>query len=165
MFIFSFKASSAKLIGVVCACLAAGAAVIACLPSAGAYLNVNKLEISKTLSETDVKNADGRMEFFGILGYETQKEPVSTTSERVPEVLSAAEERYNSLQRSQGFDLTRYAGKNVTGYTYKVTSLPDGTKLGDEEYLATLVVYKNKVIAADLCCIERQEYYPLVRVS
>ncbi len=165
MFICSFRAKSLKLIGFVCACFVAGAAVIACLPAAGAYLNVNKLEISKTLSEIDVKKESGRQEFLSALGYETEKEPVSTTSERVAEVFDAVEERYNSLQRSQGFDLERYAGKNVTGYTYKVTSLPDGTKMGDEEYLATIIVYKNKVVAADLCCAERQEYYPLVRVS
>ncbi|MBQ8759731.1 MAG: DUF4830 domain-containing protein, partial [Clostridia bacterium] len=148
-----------------CVCLVAVVAVISLLPQTGAYLNVNKLDISKTLSSIDVKKEDGRQEYLSTLGYTATEEPVSKTSEKIPEVFDATTEKYNELQRVQGFDLERYGGKKVTGYTYEISSLPDGTKLSDDKYLATLIVYKNKVVAADLCCPGRQEYYPLVRVS
>ncbi len=165
MFVYSFKASSVKIIGFLCLCLVAAAAVISLMPGAGAYLNVNKIEISKTLSSIDVKSEEGRKEYLSTLGYEVEGEPASTSGERIPKVFDSVMEKYNSLQRSQGFDLERYTGKKVSGYTYEVTSLPDGTKLSDDRYLATLVVFKNKVVAADLCCPGRDEYYPLVRVS
>lgn len=165
MFVFSFKASSVKIIGLVCLCLVAALAIISLLPQTGAYLNVNKLDISKTLSSIDVKKEDGRQEYLSALGFSVSGENVSETTEKIPDVFDATTEKYNELQRMQGFDLERFGGKKVTGYTYEVTSLPDGTKLSDDKYLATLIVHKNKVIAADLCCVARQEYYPLVRVS
>lgn len=165
MFVFSFKASSFKIIGIVCVCIIAAVAVISFLPEAGSALNVNKLDISKELSKIDVNNDSGRAEYLSTLGYGVEKKPVSETRETLPKVFDAVTERYNELQRAQGFDLTKYSGKNVTGYTYKVSSFPDGTKTGDDEYLATIIVYRNKVIAADLCCMENEKYYPLVQLA
>ena len=165
MFVFSFKAKSVKLILVVCLCFLAAAMVILLLPEAGSSLNVNKLDISGELTKINAGKDSGRIEYLSTLGYGVKKEPVSKVSERLPKVMDAVTESYNDLQRSQGFDLSRYSGKKVTSYTYEVSSLPDGTKMGNEKYLATLIVYKNKVVAADLCCPERESFYPLVYLS
>ena len=165
MFVLSFKASSVKIIGIICLCLVAAIALISFLPQTGAYLNVNKLDISKTLSKIDVKKEQGRLDYFTALGYSVDDENTVKTTEKIPEVFDAVTEKYNDLQRAQGFDLKRLGGKNVTGYTYRVSSLPDGSDVSDRGYLATLVVYKNRVVAADLCCPERQAYYPLVALS
>lgn len=165
MFVLSFKASSVKVIGIICLCLIAAVMLISFLPQTGAYLNVNKLDISKTLSDINVKKEQGRLDYFSALGYSVDKENSVQTSEKIPEVFDSVTEKYNELQRVQGFDLKRLGGKNVTGYTYNVSALPDGSDVSGLGYLATLIVYKNKVVAADLCCPERDVYYPLVALS
>ena len=165
MFVFSFRASSVKFISLLFICFVAVIAVISLLPEAGSSLNVNKADISKELSRIDVKSEKGRIEYLSALGYGVEKEPVSEASEKLPKVFDVVTERYNGLQKSQGFDLEKYKGKSVKGYTYEVSSFPDGTKMTGEKYLATLIVYKNKVVAADLCCPENERYYPLVNLA
>ena len=54
---------------------------------------------------------------------------------------------YNELQRNQGLDLSKYRGREVKRYTYKVKNFPDysGT------VMANVIIYKNRVIGGDLC--------------
>ena len=54
--------------------------------------------------------------------------------------------RYNDLQKSQGSDLTKYAGKTVIRYVYRVNNYPDAT----EPVYDTVLVYKNKIIGGDI---------------
>ena len=164
MFVLSFKASSIKIIGAICVCVLVAIAVITLLPESGSGLNVNKFDFSKQLSEINVKNEDGRAEYLATLGYGVTGEPVSTSSEKLPKEFDEVMSKYNYLQRTQGFDLERYSGKKITGYTYEVSSFPDNTKMGDDTYYATILVYKNKVVGADLCCPERNEYTALVKM-
>ena len=165
MFVFSFKASRLVLVSLVCVCIVAAVGIICFLPDAGSGLNVNKLDISKELSQINAKKAEGRIEYLSLLGYEVKDEPVASSDERLSKVFDAVTENYNKLQRMQGFDLQKYAGKKLKGYTYEVEKFPDGTEPGGDKYLATLIVYKNKVVAADVCCPERREYFPLVNVA
>ena len=74
-------------------------------------------------------------------------EPTQTLEVRIPTEPSEVFERYNDLQRSQGFDLSAYAGKNVRRYVYEIKNYPDS---GDT-YYATLFIYKNAVIGGDVC--------------
>ncbi len=165
MFVFSFKASSFKIICVLCACVIAVSVAVTLMPDVGSSLNVNKIEAVKELEKISVKNDKGRIEYLSALGYGVEKEPVSTSSEMLPKVFDAVMERYNDLQRLQGFDLSKCSGKKVTGYTYKVITFPDGTSPSDGAYYATLICYKNKVVAADLCCVEKGLYSPLVKAA
>lgn len=165
MFIFSFKASKVKLFCLLGVCALVIVAILSFLPNVGSSLNVNKIDVSADLNKIDVKSEKGRMEYLASLGYTVKSENVSEKSEKLPKVFDAVTEKYNSLQRTQGFDLAKYSGKTLKGYTYEVTSLPDSTKLSDDKYLATLIVYKNKVVGADLCCPERGKCYPLISLS
>ena len=65
---------------------------------------------------------------------------------RIPEKTTEVYDRYNALQKSQGFDLTAYAGKNVMRYVYKINNFPGAT----EPVYATLLVYKNQIIGGDI---------------
>ena len=151
MFVFSFKASSVKILCLLCVCLIGGALVIALMPEAGYAVNVNKLSVHSSLDDISVKNAEGRKQYLETLGFKINEKPHSVSSSTVPKTFDASLEQYNLIQKSQGFDLENYKGKKVNSYTYTVTSLPDGTNFGDDEILATLIIYKNKVIAADIC--------------
>jgi len=163
MFVFSFKASSIKIMCVLCACLIIGAAVIALMPEAGYAVNVNKLVVQDTLEKISVKSEKGRLEYIKALGFGVDEKSVSVKSSTVPDVFDAATEQYNALQKMQGFDLEKYKGKKVNSYTYEVSSFPDGTKTGSADFLVTLVIYKNKVVAADLCSMETGEVSAAVR--
>ena len=55
-------------------------------------------------------------------------------------------DRYNALQKSQGYDLTQYAGKTVMRYVYKITNYPGAT----DPVHATILVYKNQIIGGDI---------------
>ena len=163
MFVFSFKASNFKIICILVLCVVGVALSVALLPQAGYSLNVNKIETVKELNKINVKTEKGRMDYLETLGYDVDDEPVFVNDEKLPKVFDAVTEKYNDLQRAQGFDLVKYAGKKLTGYTYRITSFPDNTKVGDEQYLVTLIVYKDKVVGADVCCPDIGKYAPLIK--
>lgn len=93
-----------------------------------------------------VKSNDDRVTYLESFGWEVESEPVETQEVRIPEELPEVLVRYNELQKSQGFDLTEYAGKTVKRYVYEVTNYPDTT----DSYFATLLICKDTVIGGDV---------------
>ena len=72
--------------------------------------------------------------------------PVETSQVKIPSETSEAFDRYCLLQKSNGFDLKPYAGKNVMRYVYQINNYPGAT----EPVYATLLVYKNQIIGGDI---------------
>ncbi len=163
MFVFSFKASSVRFLSILCACLLAGAFVIALMPDAGYAVNVNKIEAVENLEKINVSANKGRVKYINALGFEVDEENVVKNSEKVPEVFSAAFEQYNNLQKSQGFDLQKLKGKTVTSYTYKIKSYPEGFELNAADGVITLVCCKNKVVGADVCSASMGKVFAAVK--
>ena len=93
-----------------------------------------------------VSDNDARVQFLKDFGWEVSTSPVESGQVRIPENTSEAYARYNALQKSQGYDLTQYAGKTVMRYVYKVNNFPGAT----EPVYATLLVYKNQIIGGDI---------------
>jgi hypothetical protein len=60
---------------------------------------------------------------------------------------------YNELQKKQNLDVTKYVGKRVTRYTYKVTNYNS-----EGEVYANLFIYRSKVIACDVCSASPQGF-------
>ena len=89
---------------------------------------------------------DERVAFLKSFGWEVASSPVESSQVKIPKETTEVFDRYNTLQKSQGYDLTRYAGKNAMRFVYKITNYPGAT---DPVY-ATLLVYKNQVIGADI---------------
>ena len=89
---------------------------------------------------------DGRVQFLAELGWEVTQTPVESTQVKIPAEASEVFDRYNLLQQGQGYDLSRYAGKKVTRYTYEVKNY-EGY---EGKVYANLIMYKNKVVAADI---------------
>ena len=101
---------------------------------------------AETTAATPVTNNDARVKFLENFGWDVASSPVESGQVRIPEQMSEVFDRYNKLQKQQGYDLSTYAGKNVMRYVYKVENFPDAT---DPVY-ATVLVYKNQVIGGDL---------------
>ena len=93
-----------------------------------------------------VSNNDSRVKFLTDLGWEVSSSPVESGQVRIPEDAGEVYQRYNALQKSQGYDLSQYAGKAVMRYVYKIKNYPGAT----EPVYATLLVYKNQVIGGDV---------------
>ena len=101
---------------------------------------------TQTTGAPAVTNNDARVGFLKNFGWEVTNSPAESSQVRIPENTSEVFDRYNELQKSQGYDLSHYAGKNVMRYVYKVNNYPDAT---DPVY-ATVLVYKNQVIGGDI---------------
>ena len=95
---------------------------------------------------TGVTSNDGRVKFLSDLGWEVTTSPVESGQVKIPSETTEVYDRYNSLQKSQGYDLTPYAGKTVMRYVYQIKNYPDAT----EPVYATLLIYKNQVIGGDV---------------
>ena len=89
---------------------------------------------------------DGRVQFLNSYGWDVTTAPAQTSQVRIPEETTEVFDRYNNLQKSQGYDLSSYAGKNVMRYVYQVNNYPGAT----EPVYATLLVYKDAVIGGDV---------------
>ncbi len=101
---------------------------------------------STTTAALSVSNNDGRVKFLTDLGWDVSASPAESSQVKIPEEQTEVYQRYNALQKSQGYDLTQYAGKTVMRYVYKINNYPNAT----EPVYATLLVYKNQIIGGDI---------------
>jgi len=95
---------------------------------------------------TGVSNNDARVAFLKSFGWDVTTSPVESSQVRIPSQSTEVFDRYNALQKTQGYDLTAYAGKTVMRYVYRINNYPNAT----EPVYATLLVYKNQVIGGDI---------------
>ena len=89
---------------------------------------------------------DDRVRFLNGFGWEVTASPKESSQVLIPEKSSEVFDRYNELQKSQGYDLTRYAGQTVMRYVYQVNNYPGAT----EPVYATVLISKNQVIGGDV---------------
>ena len=89
---------------------------------------------------------DGRVKFLTDFGWDVTTSPAESGRVRIPNQPSEVFDRYNTLQKGQGYDLSKYAGKTVMRYVYKINNYPGAT----EPIYATLLVYKNQIIGGDV---------------
>ena len=89
---------------------------------------------------------ENRVKLLEDMGWQVSASPVEAGRVKIPKESSEVFERYNALQKSQGYDLSQYAGQTVMRYVYKVNNYPGAT----EPVYATLLVHKERVIGADI---------------
>ena len=95
---------------------------------------------------SNLSGNDARVEFLESHGWQVTTSPTESGQVKIPSSPSQVFDRYNELQKSQGYDLSQYAGQSVMRYVYQVNNYPGAT----EPVYATLLVYKNQVIGADV---------------
>ena len=103
-------------------------------------------EDTEPTAASAVSNNDARVKFLEDFGWDISASPTESGQVKIPETQSELYSRYNALQKSQGYDLSQYAGKTVMRYVYKVNNYPNAT----EPVYATLLIYKNQVIGGDI---------------
>ncbi len=150
MFIVSFKMKGKKLLAL---CLAA--AVVA---AGGVAIKEKVREVSWQTSaaapaeknlkkgKLTAKTAEDRLHLIASWGWEVEPDPVEIVEVIIPQEFDDVYEDYNSLQKEQGLDLTRYRGKRCKRYSYWVKNYPGSS----EEVRINLLVYQGKVIGGDV---------------
>ena len=139
MLIMTTKVDKRKL-------LIAAAAVIAAI---AALLFLGGGDSRPTANMTTAPAADtndARVKFLTDLGWDVTASPAEAAEVKIPRDADDVFDRYNELQKSQGYDLSKYAGKKVMRYVYKLNNYPDAK----EPVYATLLVYKDKIIGGDI---------------
>ena len=99
-----------------------------------------------TPTSATVSDNDSRVSFLKSFGWEVTTSPMESGQVRIPTETTEVFDRYNQLQLAQGYDLTKYGGKKVMRYIYKVTNYPGAT----DPVFATVLVYKNQIIGGDI---------------
>ena len=106
----------------------------------------NGNEEATPTGSTTMSSNDARVQFLKDFGWDVTTSPTESSQVKIPENTSEVFDRYNALQKQQGYDLTPYAGKSVMRYVYKINNFPGAS----EPVYATLLVYKNKIIGGDI---------------
>ncbi len=142
MFVYSFRASSLKAVASVTFALIILVTLILTVPS------YKSLEASgEEISYEGVKSTQDAADFLKQFGWEVSSKPVEVTETKIPSEFDSVFSEYSELQVRQGLDLAKYRRKNVTRYTFEITNYPEG----GEKVLASVITYKGRVIAGDLC--------------
>lgn len=101
---------------------------------------------SEPTVSTGVSSNDDRVSFLESFHWTVTTSPVESSQVKIPEKTSEVFDRYNQLQKNQGYDLSQYAGKTVMRYVYQIQNYPGAT----EPVYATLLVYKDQIIGGDV---------------
>lgn len=154
MFIYAIHGNTLKFFGIIGVAVVTLVLIIALVPGgstvveAGASVadNDTSTEVS-AVSFDKVKTNEERIALLKSFGWEVESEPKEETDVTIPAEFDRVMENYNAIQRSQGFDLSKYKNRDLKRYTYRVTNYPnyEGT------VYANLLVYKNRVVAGDIC--------------
>lgn len=154
MFVYSIKGNTVKFAAVICLAAVLVLSLLLLIPNTGNTETVdnNSSEALQAVKEEKVnynkiRTNDDRIAFLAQFGWQVDGEPLEEATVKIPSTFDKVMTSYNALQQKQGLDLTKYSGKEVTRYSYKVTNYPNYSG----EVTANIIVYKNKVIGGDIC--------------
>ena len=99
---------------------------------------------------SDIRTNADRVAYLESLGWLTAAQPSAEEALTLPTKFDEAYQAYLTLQRSQGFDLEKYAGETIKRYTYQVKNYP-GLQ---ENIWACLLVCKHQIIGGE-CNVQR----------
>ena len=91
--------------------------------------------------------------FIEDCGWKLKPDSGSAEEIVIPAEFSEVYERYNNLQKKQGYDLSAYRGETATRYTFQVLNFTeyDGSTCDNAE--AHLLVCGGKIIGGDVCSL------------
>lgn len=138
VFVITTKVSKTKLAAVV-------TLLIAVLVLA-AILAAAKTGTPEAADARNGETNEARVAYVTQQGWQVNAEPVQTQSVKIPTADTEVFRRYNELQKSQGFDLTQYAGRQATRYVYEVLNAPEA----NGPVYATIFVLDGRIVGGDV---------------
>lgn len=148
MFIYSLRAGTIKLVGVVCVALTVLITLIAFVPTYAVSSQTSAgVGEKREISYDKIKSGEDVVNFLSQFGWTVEGSPVETKTVTIPSEFDKVFATYNEMQKEQGLNLSKYKGKDVTRYTFSVTNY-EGY---EGQVLANVLVYRNRVIGGDIC--------------
>lgn len=159
MFVYSVKSNQIKLAALVLFVILS-AVILFFLAKDGKTSNASVSEVSLKAS-----TAEERTAFLSQFGWEIDEDPCEVTEVIIPAEFDETYASYNEIQKTQGFDLTKYASKRVKRWTYTVKNYPGYENASCIR--ANILVSDGMVIGGDICSVElngfmQSFYYPTV---
>jgi hypothetical protein len=112
-----------------------------------AVVFVRKAATEKTLDEVFAMSSNAeRVAFLNEQGWIVKPDPVSTEEVTIPTEWGSDFAEYLALEKSQGFDLERYAGETAEVFTYDVLNYPDYP----ENVTANMIVKDGRLIGGEV---------------
>ncbi len=146
MFVRSIRMTTIRLVSIAALAVLAIAALVIFIPS-NDIPTVSEVTGSNEVRFDKIKTDEDRVNFLSQFGYSVDASPIESVEVKIPKDFDKVFAAYNELQKGEGLDLGRYKGKTMMRYTYKVTNYQGY----DDTVYANLLVYKNKVVGADIC--------------
>lgn len=94
-----------------------------------------------------LKTEEERIAYLTSYGWDVKSPAAAEQIVRLPHTFPTVLLEYNELQKEQGFDLMRFAGKELTLYVYTITNYPEAK---GHEVQCSLYFYKTRLVGADL---------------
>lgn len=98
-------------------------------------------------------STEERRAFFSQFGWEISEDPLEVKEVVIPTEFDETYEEYNTLQKKQGLDLSKYKGKRVKFWSYEIKNYP-AHENSDGAIRGNILVYEGIVIGGDICNIE-----------
>lgn len=147
MFIYSLRASTLKFFGVITISVLVLITLIAFIPTYEPTVTSTLLTKNESITFDKIKSNDDRMQFIEQFGWKVESQPLEEAKITIPSEFDKVFIGYNELQKQQGLNLSKYKNKDMMRYTYIITNYP----AYDGIVYANIVVYRNKVVAGDVC--------------
>ena len=135
MFVFTAKLNKKKLLAALIGLLAAVLLLVLLLSTLRA----------EGAERPAVRSAEEAAAYLQSLGWQPDPDPLEVQELVIPREFSGVYAEYARLQREQGFELERYAGKKATRYSFRLLNYPGG-----EEVVADLLICDAAVVAGDV---------------
>ncbi|MCL2638431.1 MAG: DUF4830 domain-containing protein [Oscillospiraceae bacterium] len=84
--------------------------------------------------------------YLNTFGWAVEPEPVTIKNLQIPAKFTETYQNYNSLQKQQGFDLSRYRADIVESYTFRILNHP-----ASGDVFANVLVFRGRIIGGDIC--------------
>ncbi|MBR4889940.1 MAG: DUF4830 domain-containing protein [Clostridia bacterium] len=102
--------------------------------------------VSQNAAIYGLDSTEKRVKCIESYGWEVDETSETKEIVYIPKEFDDVYKRYNKIQKMSGFDLTKYRGKSVMRYTFKVLNFPYSE---ETEAFLNIFVYENKMIAGD----------------
>lgn len=145
MFIYAIKGSTLKFAAAMALSLAVLILLVIFVPT---YESEARPTISigdKEINFTNIRTDADRREFLSQFGWTLSDKEPFYEEVSIPKEFDGIFTSYNDMQKSQGLDLQKYAGKICHHYRYEITNYD-----ADEVVYANLLIYRGRVIGGDI---------------
>lgn len=142
MFIYTVKASRVKFFALMICSMAILLTLAAVIP----VNDKGESVAAVSYNYSNVKTNEDIVQFLEGFGYEVNPEPIETAEVTVPGKFDSVYQRYNDIQRAQGLNLKKFAGKTVKRYSYEIIGYDDASDCA----MANILIFNGSIVGGDI---------------